>query len=185
MNSYTDTELKFFQKQIRSTNTTLQNINRKGVSDKAGSYLDDIMGIVNITNKGYFKYSMKYLKGLSENDIEAYLESVDELNSFMDLMKKSEDFSEAISGNISNVKDIESLMWNMYAELQKKGVALDSDQVKAITENTEDLEDEEIAQVFNKMMDLYNNPTSQGLADFDDMFNSIPSLRHNLPDRAL
>ena len=141
MNSYTETELKFFQKQIRSTNTTLQNLNRKGVSNKAGSYLDDIMGIVNITNKGYFKYSMKYLKGLSENEIEGFLESVDELNKFMDLMKKSEDFSEAISGNISNVKDIESLMWNMYAELQEKGVALDSDQVKAITKNAEDLED--------------------------------------------
>ena len=35
------------------------------------------------------------------------------------------------------------------------------------------------------MMDLYSNPTTQGLADFDDMFNSIPSLRNNLPDRAL
>jgi hypothetical protein len=179
-NSYTETELKFFQKQIRSTNTTLQNLNRKGVSDKAGSYLDDIMGIVNITNKGYFKYSMKYLKGMSENDIEAYLESVDELNRFMDLMKKSEDFSEALSGNISNVKDIESLMWNMYAELQKKGIALDSDQVKAITENTENLEDDEIAEVFNKMMELYQNPTSEGLADFDEMFNSISTLRRAL-----
>jgi hypothetical protein len=99
----------------------------------------------------------------------------------MDLMKKSEDFSEAISGNFSNVKDIESLMWNMYAELQEKGVALDSDQVKAITDNAEDMEDEELSRVFDKMMDLYTNPTSQGLADFDDMFNSIPTLR-NLED---
>jgi hypothetical protein len=68
----------------------------------------------------------------------------------------------------------------MYAELQKKGIALDSDQVKAITENTENLEDDEIAEVFNKMMELYQNPTSEGLADFDEMFNSISTLRRAL-----
>jgi hypothetical protein len=39
------------------------------------------------------------------------------------------------------------------------------------------MEDEELSRVFDKMMDLYTNPTSQGVADFDDVFNSIPTLR--------
>lgn len=176
-NSYSEAELKFFQKQIRSTNTTLQNLNRKGVSDNVGTYLKNIMGATNISNKGYFLYSMKSLKSLPEGKIEALLQSVDRLNGFIDLMRKSEDFAEAMEGNISNVNDMVSLMWNMYSMLQDHGVTLDSDQVRAITKNYEDLSDEEIASLFNEMKEIYIHSTSKGVADFDDAFNSIHTLR--------
>lgn len=167
---YTKVELEFFQRQIKSFNTTLLNANRSGrLSESASSILEDLIG-VNASEKGFALYSMKLLKSMSETEIDRYIEDISSAVDLLNLVS----ISEFDSNNIS-----EGVFWRAFNILEDKGLYLPSEMIKdiedSISEGTMTIEqfNAHMNNIFNEI--AYSE--THGVADFVEEYERIKGLK--------
>lgn len=178
MNSYTEAELKFFQSQIRTLNFNMGKMLKAGkVGDTAGALLDDLIEVQNMTEKGFARYGLQYLKGLTESEIETYIENIDRANDLINLMRSEDEINKILEG-AGSLSDPESVFWRLFANLKDSGVELDSDLVKELVDESMDgkLSSNQLREHVLNFLEVVRNP-DYGLASFEEKFNMIRTLR--------
>jgi hypothetical protein len=113
----TEQELKNVQKAIRSFNLYYSNSLKKGIEDSTSGIIDELIDVDRMSKKGYAKYSMKMLKGMSRQEIEEYMGDLTSAKHLLVAVTELPDFVEYAAG-IALKGDREGL-WYLYDKMRE------------------------------------------------------------------
>jgi hypothetical protein len=155
------------QLQIKAFNKAYQRAQKADkVSDEIYEAISDMIGYDRMTKSGAGKAGTKYLESMTEEELLAYSADIEVARDLLKLDKIIDSF------DLGDAKDVKSLLWKMYDDLQAQGMPFDSDQVYAIAEGEIKADWKQLVIQMNK----YKNDPEYMLADVDEWFNSLVGL---------
>lgn len=165
----TEQELKNVQKAIRSFNLQYSNSLKKGIEESTGGIIDELIDVDRMSNKGYAKYSMKMLKGMTRQEIEEYMGDLTSAKHLLVAVTKLPDVVEYAAGIAlkGNREDL-WLLWDKMKELSYQ--LLTSGEFHDIVHN----EDVSMTAIVEKIIEVATSDL--GVSGFDRWYKSVSSI---------
>lgn len=165
----TEQELKNVQKAIRSFNLYYSNSLKKGIEDSTSGIIDELIDVDRMSNKGYAKYSMKMLKGMSRQEIEEYMGDLTSAKHLLVAVTELPDFVEYAAGIA--LKGNREDLWFLYDKMQELSYKLlTSSQFRDIVHN----EDVSMSDIVEKIIEVAT--TDLGVSGFAAWYKDVSSI---------
>lgn len=168
MNNRRMYNLDIIQKQLKAFNKALSRADKAGIlSDEIYAAISDLIDPDRMTASGMAKAGKKYLESMQSVEVLAYSSDIKAAKQLLEIEKLS-----GVLDVVGN-SDTKGFLWRIHQELIDAGMPFDSDQVKAVEDNTKEVTVKDMAL----HMIRYKVDPNYGLAEFNEWYSSLKDLK--------